>query len=50
MGQPTILFVPGLRDFVAEHWQTLLAADMPGSRIIRDSSESQGRAAASGSL
>lgn len=24
MGQPTVLIVPGLRDAVAEHWQTLL--------------------------
>ena len=30
----TILFVPGLRDHVAEHWQTLLAADLPGSRTV----------------
>ena len=26
MSQPTVLIVPGLRDHVAEHWQTLLAA------------------------
>jgi predicted alpha/beta hydrolase family esterase len=26
---PTILIVPGLRDHVAQHWQTLLAADLP---------------------
>ncbi|WP_260303675.1 alpha/beta hydrolase [Variovorax sp. Sphag1AA] len=25
---PTVLIVPGLRDHVAEHWQTLLAADL----------------------
>ncbi|HEY2359421.1 MAG TPA: alpha/beta fold hydrolase [Phenylobacterium sp.] len=30
----TILFVPGLRDHVAEHWQTLLAAELPGSRTV----------------
>jgi predicted alpha/beta hydrolase family esterase len=30
----TILFVPGLRDHVAEHWQTLLAAEMPGSHTV----------------
>ena len=30
----TILFVPGLRGHVAEHWQTLLAADLPGSRTV----------------
>jgi predicted alpha/beta hydrolase family esterase len=28
----TVLFVPGLRDHVADHWQTLLAAEIPGSR------------------
>jgi predicted alpha/beta hydrolase family esterase len=32
--QPTVLFVPGLRDHVAEHWQTLLAAELPGSRTV----------------
>jgi predicted alpha/beta hydrolase family esterase len=30
----TILFVPGLRDHVPEHWQTLLAAELPGSRTV----------------
>jgi predicted alpha/beta hydrolase family esterase len=30
----TVLFVPGLRDHVADHWQTLLAADLPGSRTV----------------
>ena len=30
----TILFVPGLRDHVADHWQTLLAASLPGSRTV----------------
>jgi len=30
----TILFVPGLRDHVADHWQTLLAAASPGSRTV----------------
>lgn len=30
----TILFVPGLRDHVAEHWQTLLAADIAGSVTV----------------
>jgi len=30
----TVLFVPGLRDHVAEHWQTLLAAELPGSRTV----------------
>jgi predicted alpha/beta hydrolase family esterase len=28
MTQPTILIVPGLRDAVAEHWQTLLAHEL----------------------
>ncbi|HEY1879266.1 MAG TPA: alpha/beta hydrolase [Caulobacteraceae bacterium] len=31
---PTIVFVPGLRDHVADHWQTLLAAELPGSRTV----------------
>ena len=26
MSEPTVLIVPGLRDAVAEHWQTLLEA------------------------
>jgi uncharacterized protein len=26
---PTVLIVPGLRDHVAQHWQTLLAAELP---------------------
>ena len=30
----TVLFVPGLRDHVADHWQTLLAAAMPGSHTV----------------
>ncbi len=28
MAQPTVLIVPGLRDEVAQHWQTLLEAQM----------------------
>lgn len=32
--QPTVLFVPGLRDHVVDHWQTLLAAELPGSRTV----------------
>lgn len=32
--QSTVLFVPGLRDHVADHWQTLLAAEIPGSRTV----------------
>jgi uncharacterized protein len=31
---PTILIVPGLRDHVAEHWQTLLAAKLPKVRTV----------------
>ena len=27
MSEVTVLIVPGLRDHVAEHWQTLLAAN-----------------------
>jgi len=30
----TILFVPGLRDHVPEHWQSLLAQALPGSRTV----------------
>jgi predicted alpha/beta hydrolase family esterase len=26
--------VPGLRDHVADHWQTLMAAEIPGSRTV----------------
>lgn len=29
MDQPTVLVVPGLRDHVEQHWQTLLAAQLP---------------------
>jgi len=32
--RPTILFVPGLRDHVADHWQTLLQARIPGARSV----------------
>lgn len=31
---PTVLIVPGLRDHVAEHWQTLLAARLPKVRTV----------------
>jgi len=34
MASSPILFVPGLRDFVAEHWQTLLAAEIDGARTV----------------
>jgi len=30
----TVLFVPGLRDHVTDHWQTLLAEQMPASRTV----------------
>jgi len=30
----TVVFVPGLRDHVAEHWQTLLAARIPRSVTV----------------
>jgi predicted alpha/beta hydrolase family esterase len=32
--QPTILIVPGLRDHVENHWQTLLAAKLRGARSV----------------
>lgn len=35
----TVLFVPGLRDHVAEHWQTLLAAQIPGSITVEPLTE-----------
>jgi hypothetical protein len=31
---PTILFVPGLRDHVENHWQTILARKIAGSRTV----------------
>ena len=31
---PTVLIVPGLRDHVAQHWQTLLAAQLPRVRTV----------------
>ncbi|MES2483408.1 MAG: alpha/beta hydrolase [Pseudomonadota bacterium] len=34
MGVPTVLIVPGLRDDVPQHWQTLLAARLPGARCV----------------
>ena len=30
----TVVIVPGLRDHVAEHWQTLLAAELPKVRSV----------------
>ena len=35
----TVLFVPGLRDHVAEHWQTLLAAEIRGSVTVEPLTE-----------
>jgi predicted alpha/beta hydrolase family esterase len=32
--QSTVLIVPGLRDHVPEHWQTLLAAKLPRVRTV----------------
>lgn len=34
MAEATVLIVPGLRDHVAEHWQTLLAAKLPRVRSV----------------
>jgi predicted alpha/beta hydrolase family esterase len=34
MNAPTVLIVPGLRDHVADHWQTLLAARLPRVRTV----------------
>ncbi len=31
---PTILMVPGLRDHVEEHWQTILQNKIPGARSV----------------
>ncbi|MEY4748924.1 MAG: hypothetical protein RIQ60_1138 [Pseudomonadota bacterium] len=32
--RPTVLLVPGLRDHVDQHWQTLLQAHLPGCRSV----------------
>ena len=34
MIEPTVLIVPGLRDHVPEHWQTLLEARLPNARSV----------------
>ena len=34
MTEPTLLIVPGLRDHVPEHWQTLLEAKLPNARSV----------------
>lgn len=39
LGDVTILFVPGLRDHVADHWQTLLAAELPISVTVEPLTE-----------
>jgi predicted alpha/beta hydrolase family esterase len=31
---PTVLIVPGLRDHVGQHWQTLLADQLPDARTV----------------
>ena len=38
---PTTLFVPGLRDHVAEHWQTHMAAQIPGSVTVEPLTENR---------
>jgi predicted alpha/beta hydrolase family esterase len=35
LADTTVLFVPGLRDHVPEHWQTLLQAQIPNSRSVQ---------------
>jgi len=37
--RPTTLFVPGLRDHVADHWQTHMAAQIPGSVTVEPLTE-----------
>jgi predicted alpha/beta hydrolase family esterase len=32
--EATVLIVPGLRDHVPEHWQTLLASQLPRARSV----------------
>ena len=34
MKKTSVVFVPGLRDHVADHWQTLLQARLPGSMCV----------------
>jgi predicted alpha/beta hydrolase family esterase len=50
MSEATILIVPGLRDHVARHWQTLLAAKLPRVRSVpamgRDNLDRAARVAA----
>src|SRR5687767_67037 len=35
MSAATVVLVPGLRGHVEDHWQTRLAASMPGARLVR---------------
>ena len=50
MADPTVLIVPGLRDAVAQHWQTLLQAQLPRVHAVppmgRDDLECATRVAA----
>jgi uncharacterized protein len=34
MSVATVVLVPGLRGHVADHWQTHLAASLPGARLV----------------
>lgn len=34
ISNPSVLIVPGLRDHVEAHWQTLLAAELPHARTV----------------
>jgi predicted alpha/beta hydrolase family esterase len=34
MSNPTVVLVPGLRGHVEDHWQTRLAATLPGARLV----------------
>jgi uncharacterized protein len=34
MTEPTVVLVPGLRGHVEDHWQTRLAATLPGTRTV----------------
>ena len=34
LAPPTVVIVPGLRDHVADHWQTLLARRLDGARTV----------------
>jgi uncharacterized protein len=49
-GKPSVVIVPGLRDHVEQHWQTLLAAELPGCVTVppmgREHLDCQARVAA----